>query len=281
MGADQNPKIKADADYTKRTGTPGNLNIATSTFIFVTPRKWEGKTKWRDKKKSDGKWLDVAVWDCDDLEQWLEVAPSVDAWLARMLGKVPVGVRDISSYWENLAATSDPSLTQAVFVAGRQKTVDDLYRALSGAPNEITVSAMSLQELRDFVAAIVSSPDDGSTFNTTARAVIVENRDAWDQLAANNYRLVLIPGDRLTLEKPMVAEAVSKGHHVITQSDYTYFRDGLEIRLPRADRWELEKALEAAGFKEEQSHRLAREAGGCLSILVRLASKFAGQITPV
>ena len=78
----------------------------------------------------------------------------------------------------------------------------------------------------------------------------------------------------------MIARAVAAGHRVITQTSYTYIRNRSGIRLPRADQSELRQAMEKAGFPEERSHRLAREAGGCLSVLVRLASKFAGQISP-
>src|SRR5205807_1659786 len=114
----------------------------------------------------------------------------------------------------------------------------------------------------------------------TSRALIVETVDAWNQLSAAKNRLLLIPSDQLALEKPMVAEAVKAGHHVLTQRPYTVVRSEAGIRLPRADRWELQKALEAAGFSDERASRLAREAGGCLTVLVRLASQFSGQTNP-
>jgi hypothetical protein len=280
MGADQDPKGKADDDYRKRTDKPRNVDIKNTTFVFVTPRKWEGKTKWRDEKRAEGKWRDVIVLDCDDLEQWLEIAPSPDAWLARLLGKFPVGVRDLSSYWTSLSATSNPPLTPAIFLAGREKSKTDLAAALGGPAAEIPVSALSLQELRDFIAATIADADEEPADATAARALIVEDRDAWDQLTTTRNRLILIAGERLQLDKTMIAEAVSAGHHVITQTDYTYLRSGIGVRLPRIDRWELQKAMEAAGFGEERSQRLAREAGGCVSVLVRLSSQFSGQVTP-
>jgi hypothetical protein len=92
--------------------------------------------------------------------------------------------------------------------------------------------------------------------------------------------LLLIPGDHFDLEKPMVAEAVKAGHHVLIQRPYSAIRTSSGIRLPRADRWEVQRALESAGFLEARASRLAREAGGCLSVLVRLASQFAGQAMP-
>ena len=280
MGTDQTPATKAENDYTKRTADPGVVDIANATFVFVTPRKWEGKARWRDEKRAEAKWRDVVVWDCDDLEQWIEIAPAVDAWVTHLLGKFPPGVRDVSSYWAALAATSEPPLTPAMFLAGRDGTAKELCQAIAGRPSEIAVSAISLQELRDFVAALVAAGGEQSEDVASARGIIIENRDAWNQLTVSKNTLLLIPGEQLAVDKAMIAQAVAAGHRVITQTSYTYIRNRSGIRLPRADQSELQQAMERAGFPEEQSHRLAREAGGCLSVLVRLASKYAGQISP-
>jgi hypothetical protein len=71
-----------------------------------------------------------------------------------------------------------------------------------------------------------------------------------------------MPGDQLALEKLMVAEAVRAGHHVLTQLPYAPVGASSGIRLPRADRWDLQKALEDAGFSEERASQRSREAGG-------------------
>jgi hypothetical protein len=280
MGTDKAPKAKADDDYGKRTARPGTMDVLNTTFVFVTLRRWAGKIKWCNEKKAERKWRDVVVLDGDDLEQWLETAPSPDAWLARVLGKLPVGVRDASSYWAILSATSTPPLPASVFLAGREKTRSDLAAALAGPAAEIPVSAVSLQELRDFTAAMIAHGNEESADAAAARVLIVESREAWNQLSATKNRLILIAGDELPVDKTMVAEAVSAGHHVITQIPYTYLRSGVGVRLSRADPWELQKVMEAAGFGAERSERLAREAGGCTSVLIRLLSRFATQVTP-
>jgi hypothetical protein len=45
---------------------------------------------------------------------------------------------------------------------------------------------------------------------------------------------------------PMMTEAVKAGHHVLTQLPYTVIRASTSIRLPRADRWELQTPMQAA-----------------------------------
>src|SRR5207249_417016 len=155
--------------------------------------------------------------------------------------------------WDALSSTSNPPITPAVFLAGREKCKADLAAALAGPPAEIPVSALSLQELRDFVAATIVNEVEDSTDAAAARVLVVGNRDVWRQLATIKNRLILIAGDELPLDKSLIAEAVNAGHHVITQIPYTYLRSGVGVRLPRADRWEMQKALEAAGFDEHRS----------------------------
>src|ERR1700730_16974189 len=43
MGVDQDPREKAESDYTKRVEKWGCLDPKEVSFVFVTPRKWEGK----------------------------------------------------------------------------------------------------------------------------------------------------------------------------------------------------------------------------------------------
>jgi hypothetical protein len=280
MGVGQNPETKANGDYAKRTEKPGPLRLTETTFVFVTPRKWESKTTWIQDKRGENAWLNVRAYDSDDLEQWLEMAPAVDAWLARLMGQVPAGVYDLSSYWQNLAGTSNPPLRPAVFLAGRAKTEKELREAVAGPPAEVGISAESLGELLDFAAAVLANGDEVAKSAVTARALIVDAVDAWSQLSTTKNRLLLIPSARLPLDRPMVAEAVRAGHHVLTKRPYTVVRSSDDIRLPRADRFELQKALEAGGFAEERAGQLAREAGGSLCVFVRLASQFVGHAVP-
>ena len=278
MGTDQQPQKKAETEYKKRTKNqdPGAKN---STFIFITPRKWDGKAKWLKAKRAERNWHDVLVWDCDDLEQWLETAPAVDAWLARLLGKFPIGIRDITSYWLNLSATSNPPFPEGAFLAGRAKAETELREALKAAPSEVAIAALSLTEVRNFLGAMLATGHE-TVQGAEARALIVDTVDAWNQLCTTKNRLILVPNDQLTLERSMVAEAVRAGHHVITQRPYTAIRSEKGIRLPIVDRWSLQNALETAGFPDERASRLAREAGGSTSVLVRLGSHFQGQAAP-
>lgn len=108
MGVSKKPGEKAEADFTKRRAEKLGFDKKTATYIFVTPQSWPGKEKWVGAKKKLKVWKDVRVYDSANLEEWLELAPAVDVWLARQLEVRPDGLSDIDEYWENLSSVTEP-----------------------------------------------------------------------------------------------------------------------------------------------------------------------------
>jgi hypothetical protein len=74
MGRNDDPRAKAEDDYSKRTASPGGLNLRQTTFVFVTPRRWNAKEDWARDKRAQNVWANVLAWDADDLEEWLRQA---------------------------------------------------------------------------------------------------------------------------------------------------------------------------------------------------------------
>lgn len=56
VGTSKDPADKAQKDYKKGTDSPGDVDIANTAFVFVTPRHWPGKNDWAKKKMDDPKW---------------------------------------------------------------------------------------------------------------------------------------------------------------------------------------------------------------------------------
>lgn len=273
------PSDKAQENYRKRTNeTPAN-EAAELVFVFVTPLKWVGKTDWATKRNAEQKWKEIRVLDGDDMEHWLEIAPAVDAWTARLVGKIPAGVSDLTSHWASVSAVTTPPLPPRAFLAGRESARDAIAKALSEPVGEIRVATASDQELIDFLAASFGASDAFDAL--VSKIVLVGSKDAWTQLGSTSESLVLVPDEGLTLNRKDIALALKAGHHVITRRPYTSEAEDGIIRLPRAWRYELEKALVAAGFSEEKAGRLAKESGGHLTVLQRLAAPGMGTEIPV
>ena len=77
--------VKASEDYENRTNDPKGVETSTSTFIFVTPRRWDGKGEWARDRREEGKWAIVRAWDADNLVAWLRQAPKASRWFADVL----------------------------------------------------------------------------------------------------------------------------------------------------------------------------------------------------
>ena len=67
MSVASSPKTKADKDLKNRTEDSGLLTPETTTFVFVTLRRWGGKDVWARQKTEDGPWRRVRVLDADDV----------------------------------------------------------------------------------------------------------------------------------------------------------------------------------------------------------------------
>jgi hypothetical protein len=133
-------KAKAEEDYQKRTKNPRGVDRSKATFVFVTPRVWDDKDTWKHGKIDERKWLDIRVYDARDLEEWLEQAFGVGAWLARYLNIVPD--EDVTSgeeFWREWTTATIPPLTADLVLSGvrLQMNPDKLYLKLR---NDFSIS---------------------------------------------------------------------------------------------------------------------------------------------
>ena len=279
VGADKNPQKKAEEDFTKRTKDSLGLDKKKTTFVFVTPRKWQKKGEWCRAKTALGAWKEVRVYDSASLEEWLEQALAVDAWLAGRLGLKPEGVISFDDYWKNLQALTDPSLKPEVFLASREAQVKELNSWLDGPAGAQAIETRSPGEAIDFVAACSQDQLRADLF--AARALIVEDRNAWRGVVASSEGgLLLVPHPSLSIEPELVAEAVRKGNRVLLPSSQPQRERIPTLQLTRAYRGDLEKALESSGIDRQRARKLAREAGGSLTVLKRLLGRYPGTTQP-
>ena len=248
MGVDPNPKNKAASDFEKRTTGEKATDTDTqreTVFVFVTPRVWDGESrpKWIANVKESSDWKDIVVLDCNDLEQWLELAPSVDYWLTQAIGRLPVdGVEELASHWANLRTISTPALGPSVFTTSRDEAVENLESFLREEPNSFHFRTLGYNDGVDFINAHQASrtdEDEGYLEN----CLIVSKHAAWKQLCQSGEPLVLVTN--LPLSNTEIASAVRAGHHAVLVAPRAISRDGDSFyELPRQDHYDVTKALE-------------------------------------
>jgi transcriptional regulator with XRE-family HTH domain len=274
MGADKDPSGKAERDFTKRKKQAEK----NTTYVVVTPRKWQKKGDWIKSKAKLRAWKDVRVYDSATLEEWLERAPAVDVWFARILELKPEGLTDIDEYWANLEALTEPSLKPEVFLTSRVKEAEELTNWLAGPPGAVVIKTRSPSEAVDFVAAVSRDPLKLDAF--AARTVIVESKEAWRAIARSDSKLLLIADPTLPVESEMVAEAVRQGHHVILASPQPLKERAFTLELPRVFPYALQKALVSSGLDGARASDYTGKAGGSLTVLKRLLERFPGTTQP-
>jgi hypothetical protein len=152
---------------------------------------------------------------------------------------------------------------------GRDSAVQKIREWLEASPQVFAMSGQSPQEVIDLFAAWVVSLPENEQASFASRTLIVEDRDQLRELTGSKDGLILICGEQLETDPQLVSEAVRKGHHVLQPVSSVRSMVGNVVRLERIDRFELQKALEQTGLKEQEAHILSEQSGGSFTVLKR------------
>ena len=278
LSCEKNPGTKASADYGKRTDDPQGVAPAGATFVFVTPRQWSGKRNWVKERCDEGKWAEVRAFDASDLATWLEQAPAVAAWFARLIGKLPAGgYTTLEDWWQNWATVSWPNISPQLVLAGRQESADKLGEWMQQPPAHYYVQGQTREEAIAFVAAAALNSDDAGAAALLAKTLVVKSEDAWHSLTSHVSPLVLLRAFEGNVS-PQVA--VGREHHVITPLYASEEPRGNGTTLPRLGRDETVTALTGMGLSETGARVLARKTARMLPIIRRSLIDEAGGPRP-
>jgi len=263
LGVNGGVKKKADDDYQKRCTNPLGVVPAETTFVFVTPRRWGGKDDWVREKNDEGIWAEVRAYDADDLEQWLELAPAVHAWLAQLVGKWTEGTQDISSFWDEWTNSTSPPMNVQLHLAGREKEVEKIQEWLSGFPSKLTIQADSQEEAIAFFAAVIHALPEERRVEYLSRCIIAQNESSWRYFGNTQDPLILIPA----FEQP---KSLPRGHYILVPISRESSPSMDALQLPRLDRAGFRQALVDMGLPEERAYALTKESKRSLLVLRRL-----------
>ncbi|MEW6106765.1 MAG: hypothetical protein AB1563_10455 [Bacillota bacterium] len=247
-------KGKADDDYEKRRADPRGIDPAQSTFVFVTPRRWGKKDKWVAARQSDRVWREVRVYDADDLEEWLELAPAVHVWLSTLIGKHPEGTVDLGSFWKDWSAITQPATSPELVLSGRSDVVQTIHSWLPESVAPLTLQAESRDEaLSVFAAALQQLPEE-QRVAALSRAIIVNDVAAWHRLTASDQPLILIQAFD---NREALGRTARTGYKVVIPLGRADSTSAKTVEIPRLSREETLKAVVATGIPEERARDLA------------------------
>lgn len=266
FGTNKDIKGKADEDYSKRTSKPLGFNPAESTFIFVTPRIWTKSKEWRDEKLKEGIWKEILVIDAEILEEWIEIAPTVGAWLSKHIGKFPdEGIQSSDDFWEEWISGEKFKLNPEILLGGREKEKEKIIDSIK-KPSITPVQGISREESLAFIiACFKDNPAVEEDF--FSRSIIIDNLETFRKLSTQDKPLILIPRFE---DNGIINRALIKGHTIIVPlgaDSSEIWKDKIPLSL--IDKDSFVSALEKTGMKKEFAERYSRESARNLTILRR------------
>lgn len=267
MGTNSDIKKKANSDYEKRSKNPLGYVPSESTFVFVTPRLWAKSEKWVSDRKKEGIWKDIKVISAKELDEWLEIAPTVSAWLAiKHLEKYPnEGIQSTEDFWDEWSIGPKNKLSPEILLGGRKKQIDKVIES-SSSPSVTAVQAASREEALAFIiSCFKNDPEKEEAF--FARSIIIDNIETFRRFSVFKNPIILIP--RIE-DIGIFNRAVKNGHTVLTPlgaDSSTNWSN--KIVLPQISRESFIEALVRSGIKKELAEKYSKESARNITILRR------------
>lgn len=262
MGCTDNPKKKAEEDYSKRTHDIPKQKRNNLSFIFITPRRWNKKKEWVEQKNNDGEWLSVYAYDAVDLETWLENAPVTTLWLNELLGVNTTGLISPEMWLQTWSTSTTPNLPITLPIAGRENESRQLIDFL----HDYDIRNINIigDDKKEGIAFVISSMIYNKEYDFLDKTVVVVSTQA--RLIGRFNQLITI----IDIDENNDPYFGDKNNFIIIRS-YPRLRREIEnsINLPiiSPDKFKLE--LEAIGFSHEDARLKISEAGLSLPILRR------------
>jgi hypothetical protein len=267
MGCDADVDGKANREYNKRTKATDSAERTSTTFVFVTPRRWLKKDAWIASQRTKTEWHDIKVVDADDLEQWLEQDPAVALQFAEFLGLLGPGVESLERFWLRWSGQCNPSITREAFFTDRAATTQQLHELARDVGTKgyrlITLRADSIEEAVAFASAsFLELPE------LADRALVVTEVEGWRYVDANpQLRIAIAASSEAAVHATRRNGLLLVVPHAA--GDMTGQKTDQELLLERPSIYDLEKALSAMGIEESDARRVALSTGRSWSVLRR------------
>lgn len=277
FGVTDNVKGKADADYAKSMRQHSAAECADITFVFVTPRRWEGKTTWEEQRRAEGRWKNVRAYDASNLEQWLEQSIPGQAWLAQECGASSHGVLSLDTCWRNWAADCQPPLTTALFDDAVSKAGKAVIAKLTKpTPETVAITADSRDEALAFLHCALPA-DRLETAALRDRIAVFSQPGALTKLASKPADFIPVITSHDVEKEFAPLRSILRGIIVYPRNVTNAEPD---VALEPLGDSAFEAALRQMECQRDDIDRLNRESGRSLTVLRRQLSQLEAVRTP-
>jgi hypothetical protein len=268
FGTTNNKKAKADEDYEKRKLNPLNKVPSETTYININGKKYRDKKKWVAEKKEENFWKDVKYLDAIDIDQWLELAPQVEIWLAEKLGKPTNGIFTAEEYWKRWSDNKKVKILPEIIAgSSRKKAVEKVKQFLNSESGVLYIKSITKDEALIFPVAILEQIDAHEKNNLSSKTLIIDNRDSFSRLIQSSCPLIIIT--KFQADSTDISAAIHKGHKLIVPLSPSDEINSDKIDLPIVSLDDFENGLKNMGIDYEQARLLTKNTGRNISVLRR------------
>lgn len=276
FGTSQRPGQKAQKDYNSRLRLPLEER-ESCTFVFVTPRNWQGKNKWAKRKEASGDgWKAVRAYDASDLEQWLEESEVASLWLAENLSTPIEGIGTLEAHWKIWARASEPPMTQHIFESTIATHIEQFKKWLEAPPEDpFIVAADSQAEALAFLRCLFQHEEIPS--GQRDLAAVFESPQALTAWAKSSSQFIPIAANTQTQQQ---LPFLRKRMHCIITCPRNAVNVKPDITLELLGYGAFAEALKTMGLNRHEIDRLAKESGKSPTILRRRLASVPAIRTP-
>ena len=269
FGTTNNKKGKADEDYEKRKLNTLDKIPSETTYININGKKYRDKKKWITEKKAENFWKDVRYLDAIDIDQWLELAPQIEIWLAEKLGKPTNGIYTIEEYWKRWSDNKEAKILPEI-IAGESRTqeiekVKEFFKNDSGV---LYIKSITKDEALIFPIAILEHIDNQEKNHLSSKTLVIDNRDSFNKIIQSSYPLIIVV--KFQADCTDISGAIHKGHKLIIPLSPSDEINSDKIDLPIVSSNDFENGLKNMGIDGEQARLLTKNTGRSISVLRRL-----------
>ena len=266
-GTTKEVRSKADDDYAKRSQDTLGYDPKTATYIFVTPRLWNGASKWVQDREAEGIWKRVVVLTAVELEDWLSLCPAVALWLAERLYRHPIKASTVDSFWNKWSSGRDIILKSDLLLGGRETERGHLCLVLR-EPSISVVQSMAQAESVAFAVACIL--EDPQALEWKSKCLVVDDDETLTRLINEYNDLILI----VRVDHKEHSYATRRGYRIIYATSaaevYPIASSSCEIiRLPLIDHDKFVESLQSSGLTLHYAEQLSRETVRNITILRR------------
>lgn len=263
MGVSNRIKSKIDYDYNERTLNPLGETQSETTYVQITPRKYSRKkiNEWTSERNETGPWKEVRLYSAQDLENWIELCPSVERWFAEKLGFPVDSVQSLEKWWGNWKKMGDLNITSDLVLVDKDLEKNILLDSFDNKKQIIVKSSNFNESIAFLYASLDLSSLKLNKF--ISRALVVHDVESMEFYSQFD-NLILIP----TFKD--YEFNTNENNFIYIPEDNLMSHQPPDIELKDSFRPHFAEALEKIGVPDFIAKKYARDCGSNLTILKRI-----------